>query len=122
MPLKLTDEQIDAARTPRGAWSAKQLAEWGVPWPPPRGWRKALLRGEEIPGGRSVSRPCCGQCQHWSKLPSYDWGTCNALDCSSPYRKPAKLARAWTSPDEIDGSSSLCTMPNFWCVLFEYKP
>lgn len=28
--------------TPAGAWTAKQLAEWGVRWPPEHGWRERL--------------------------------------------------------------------------------
>ena len=47
--LKLTAAQIDAARTPKGAWTRATLARWGVPWPPPKGWRKALLAGHPIP-------------------------------------------------------------------------
>jgi hypothetical protein len=35
---------IESARTPKGGWTRSQLAEWGVPWPPPRGWRKQLER------------------------------------------------------------------------------
>src|SRR6476620_6040752 len=27
-----------------GAWTAKQLAEWGVPYPPPKGGRAELIR------------------------------------------------------------------------------
>lgn len=34
--------EIAAAATPAGGWTAAQLAEWGVPWPPPRGWRGKL--------------------------------------------------------------------------------
>lgn len=49
VPLKLTEEELEAARSPRGGWTARTLAGWGVPWPAPRGWRKALLRGEPIP-------------------------------------------------------------------------
>lgn len=30
------------AMTPAGAWTAAQLAEWGVKWPPRRGWRAEL--------------------------------------------------------------------------------
>jgi ribosome-binding protein aMBF1 (putative translation factor) len=45
---RLTEEQIEAGRSPRGGWTRKQLAEWNVPWPPPAGWRRALLRGEEV--------------------------------------------------------------------------
>ena len=25
-----------------GAWDRKQLAQWGVPWPPPKGWKSTL--------------------------------------------------------------------------------
>jgi hypothetical protein len=38
-----TAEEIDAARTPAGGWSATVLAGWGIPWPPPRGWRQRLI-------------------------------------------------------------------------------
>ena len=34
--------QVTAARTPNGGWTRAVLASWGVPWPPPRGWRKEL--------------------------------------------------------------------------------
>ncbi len=37
--------EIEAARTPAGGWTRAQLAAWGVPWPPPKGWKAALLRG-----------------------------------------------------------------------------
>lgn len=39
-----TEAEIDAARTPAGGWTKDQLAQWGVPWPPPKGWRKRLVR------------------------------------------------------------------------------
>lgn len=34
--------EVTKARTRRGGWTRAQLAEWGVPWPPPRGWRQSL--------------------------------------------------------------------------------
>lgn len=37
-----TPAEIEAARTPAGGWTRAQLAEWGVPWPPPKGWRREL--------------------------------------------------------------------------------
>ncbi len=40
---KLTEAEINAARTPRGGWTRAQLAKWGVSWPPPKGWRRELL-------------------------------------------------------------------------------
>ncbi|WP_326844566.1 hypothetical protein OHB33_41195 (plasmid) [Streptomyces sp. NBC_01558] len=36
-------EEIAAAATPKGAWTRAQLAEWGVPWPPPKGWKGELI-------------------------------------------------------------------------------
>lgn len=36
-------EEIEAARTPAGGWKRDQLAAWGVPWPPPKGWKDELI-------------------------------------------------------------------------------
>lgn len=41
----VTAEEIEAAKTPKGAWTRAQLAQWGVPWPPPKGWKQALIAG-----------------------------------------------------------------------------
>ena len=36
-------EEIQAkASSPQGGWSAKQMAEWGYAWPPPKGWWQDL--------------------------------------------------------------------------------
>ncbi|WP_299941159.1 hypothetical protein [uncultured Nitratireductor sp.] len=40
-------EEIIAAMTPKGAWKAATLAKWGVPWPPPKGWRQRLIENFE---------------------------------------------------------------------------
>lgn len=37
---------IDSKRTPAGGWTRKQLAAWGVKWPPKKGWRKNLIFGD----------------------------------------------------------------------------
>ena len=42
----MTRDEIDAAATPAGGWTRATLAGWGVPWPPPKGWRKKLLAQE----------------------------------------------------------------------------
>jgi hypothetical protein len=39
-----TPAEIELAKTPAGGWTKKQLAQWGVPWPPPKGWKKKLER------------------------------------------------------------------------------
>jgi hypothetical protein len=47
--LKLTEADLEAAKSPKGGWTAKTLAAWGVPWPAPHVCKKALLNGEPIP-------------------------------------------------------------------------
>jgi hypothetical protein len=39
----ITNDQIDAARSPAGGFTRATLAQWGVPWPPPHGWRKTIV-------------------------------------------------------------------------------
>jgi hypothetical protein len=34
--------EVKATESGAGGWTAMQLAEWGVRWPPPKGWRKEL--------------------------------------------------------------------------------
>jgi len=43
--MKLTAEEIEAARTEKGGFTRATLKAWGVPWPPPRGWKKTLIEG-----------------------------------------------------------------------------
>ncbi len=50
--MKITDAEIEAAKSPRGGFTRKTLAAWGVPWPPPKGWRRALIEGRPIPKQR----------------------------------------------------------------------
>jgi len=40
----ITDEEIDAEKTPAGGLTAATLRKWGVSWPPPKGWRKTILQ------------------------------------------------------------------------------
>jgi hypothetical protein len=35
---RLTPEEVEAGRSPAGGFTRKQLAAWGVLWPPPAGW------------------------------------------------------------------------------------
>ncbi|WP_376960085.1 hypothetical protein ABNQ39_20455 [Azospirillum sp. A26] len=41
--VQITEEFIEAAKTPRGGWNAKQLAAVGIAWPPKHGWRRRLV-------------------------------------------------------------------------------
>ncbi len=42
--MSITKEEIESKITPAGGYTKKTLAGWGVPWPPPRGWKERLLR------------------------------------------------------------------------------
>jgi hypothetical protein len=44
---RLTRDEVEAGRSAAGGFTKKQLAAWEVPWPPPDGWLRALLRGED---------------------------------------------------------------------------
>jgi len=35
-------DEVERSVTASGGWSALQLAEWGIPWPPSKGWRLDL--------------------------------------------------------------------------------
>lgn len=39
----VTKTWVHAHKTVRGGWTKKQLAVLGVPWPPPKGWLKAVV-------------------------------------------------------------------------------
>lgn len=34
---------LDGA-TNNAGWTRQKLGEWGVPWPPPRGWRDTIIQ------------------------------------------------------------------------------
>jgi hypothetical protein len=44
---KFTEAQIEAGKSAKGGFTRAQLAKWGVAWPPPHGWRKAITKKEE---------------------------------------------------------------------------
>lgn len=46
--MKISREEIEKRRTEKGGFTRAQLAEWGVPWPPPSGWMRGLC-GEDGP-------------------------------------------------------------------------
>lgn len=43
--MRLTEAEVEAGKTAKGGFSRAQLKAWGVPWPPPKGWKEALLAG-----------------------------------------------------------------------------
>ena len=44
---RVSREEIEAGRSAAGGFTRAQLAQWRVPWPPPSGWLRALLREED---------------------------------------------------------------------------
>jgi hypothetical protein len=47
--MKVSAEEIDAAKTAKGGWDRATLAAWDIGWPPPKGWRQMLIDGAPIP-------------------------------------------------------------------------
>jgi hypothetical protein len=44
--VRVTREEIERHRTPNGGFTRATLAQWGVPWPPPKGWMARLIKGD----------------------------------------------------------------------------
>lgn len=38
-----SEAEIEAGKSPAGAWTRETLAGWGIAWPPKRGWKKRLI-------------------------------------------------------------------------------
>lgn len=53
MIMRISEKEIDSEKSPNGGWSREQLAKRGIPWPPPRGWKKGLMKKEEDDAVRS---------------------------------------------------------------------
>lgn len=51
----VTKADIEAGKSAAGGWTRATLAKWGVPWPPPKGWKKRLVR--ESQGRRTFKAP-----------------------------------------------------------------
>lgn len=49
----MLEEEIEALKSEKGGWTKKTLESLGVPWPPPKGWKQALIDGEPIPERQS---------------------------------------------------------------------
>lgn len=55
---KYTPREIEVVMRPsaRGGWTREQLRKLGVPWPPPKGWRKAILATAPLPDSAPLVR------------------------------------------------------------------
>jgi hypothetical protein len=45
---KLTEQDIEAGRSERGGFGRKELAKFGVPYPPPKLWKQSLIEGRPL--------------------------------------------------------------------------
>ena len=45
--MRLTRDEIEAAKTAKGGWTKATLEGWGISWPPPKGWKERLMDGYE---------------------------------------------------------------------------
>ncbi len=65
--------EINSAKTERGGWTREQIESWGVAWPPPTGWKKALasgqpLRSAAVPQRSAKRKPKRDQQQHLAEM------------------------------------------------------
>lgn len=44
---KMSREEIERGTTKNGSFTKKRLAEWGIRWPPKKGWKEALMMGAD---------------------------------------------------------------------------
>lgn len=56
--VRPTAEEIESAKTANGGWTKDQLAQWGIGWPPPKGWRAALMTSARC------GQPLCDHTDH----------------------------------------------------------
>lgn len=59
---KYTKEEIERHLTPAGGYLRKDLAAMGVTWPPMKGWKERLMRGEDPNQGMPLP-----ECEHSDK-------------------------------------------------------
>ncbi len=50
----VSNEEIEAKKTPAGGWKLEDLIRWGVPWPPPKGWKSRLTKRPGSPSSPSA--------------------------------------------------------------------
>ena len=51
-------KEIEDRRSIAGRWSRSVLEGWGVPWPPPRGWRHRLIERYYEQQNAELDREC----------------------------------------------------------------
>lgn len=62
---EITEEYIESLKTENGGWTKESLELLGVPWPPPKGWKKKLLAEVNEPVDRHLACPAWPNCDEW---------------------------------------------------------
>lgn len=95
-PRAYSSQELESVRRQKGGYTRKRLEKLGVPWPPPKGWRKAILATGPTPegsegtaGGRKTHMRGCeehdlvcflnGAPSHWRT--STDWSEVTCGNC-----------------------------------------
>jgi hypothetical protein len=100
--MEVTKEWIFENRTPRGAWTKKQLALIGVPWPPPEGWPTRAVgtvisdqTARDFEAAGAAGKPLRkGKGWHPKRGP--------VCVCSHYWTRTRKIGGPWSPWEEID--------------------
>ena len=99
--------EIMAKQTERGGWTKRTLAKWGVPWPPPKGWKVFLLE-HGAPYGFTTPPPVSGRVVEQEDLGQVRNGNVEgqALGLEQPFATGGKFASSSNLPAEPPGQQS----------------
>lgn len=68
IPRAPSPEEIAKAMKPDGGWTREHLAAWGVPWPPPHGWKRRLERRHAWENRKPMRRANAGLLARFAKF------------------------------------------------------
>lgn len=66
--MKITEQVLETLKTQKGGYARETLALLGVPWPPKKGWKKALLKDVRAHNRKKVKS--AGKSKRGSRGPS----------------------------------------------------
>lgn len=118
IPPKFMDIEleIEQAKTQAGGWTRAQLATWGVPWPPPKGWKKNLIQERRSAARTTVSKTVnessslsapASLCQQddgaWQPKKAVNPTDAVCAKCGDGYGAPSHNDRNWASHEFVKG-------------------
>jgi hypothetical protein len=105
-------EEIIAGRTGNGGWKRSVLEQWGVPWPPPKGWRRRLE--DEWYRSQKTSREYSGTSGRkslLSKANSEPTERPGPLDRDRRYLSPARAKKKFDEIKDLLGKETVWGRP-----------